>query len=108
VAATLQGIVGGAGSFWELPTLGRLSAAMGLSYVIGFVILVAPGGLGVREFFLTLFLTPELASLPGMDPAAARGTAVLAVLVLRLVWTASELIVAALVYRQGPKVVRSP
>jgi uncharacterized membrane protein YbhN (UPF0104 family) len=101
LAATLQGIVGGMGSFWDAPTLGRLAAAMGLSCVIGFVIVVAPGGLGVREFFLTLFLTPELAALPGMDPVDARGTAVLAVLVLRLVWTASELIVAGLLYRQA-------
>ncbi len=103
VAATLEGIVGPAASFGDLPTLGRLAAAMGLSYVIGFVILVAPGGLGVREFFLTLFLTPELAGLPGMDAAEARGTAVLAVLVLRLVWTASEMVVAAVLYWRGPK-----
>jgi uncharacterized membrane protein YbhN (UPF0104 family) len=101
LAATLQGIVGGPGSFWGPAALGRLAAAMGLSYVIGFVILVAPGGLGVREFFLKLFLTPELAALPVLDP---QGTAVLAVLVLRLVWTASELIVAGLVYWQPRKV----
>jgi uncharacterized membrane protein YbhN (UPF0104 family) len=78
---------------------------MGLSYVIGFIILVAPGGLGVREFFLKLFLTPDLAALPGLGAAAAPGTAVLAVLVLRLVWTAAELIVAGLVYWQPRKVV---
>jgi hypothetical protein len=107
VAATLQGIVGPAASFWALPTLGRLAAVMGLSYVIGFVILVAPGGLGVREFFLTLFLRPDLAALPGMDEAAARGTTALAVLVLRLVWTAAELVAAGLLYRQPQKVVHS-
>jgi hypothetical protein len=98
LAAALQGIVGGMGSFWDAPTLGRLAAAMGLSYVVGFVILVAPGGLGVREFFLTLFVTPELAGLPDMDATEARGTAVLAVLVLRLVWTAAELSAAGLLY----------
>jgi hypothetical protein len=81
LAAALQGIVGGMGSFWDAPTLGRLAA-----------------GLGVREFFLTLFVTPELAGLPDMDATEARGTAVLAVLVLRLVWTAAELSAAGLLY----------
>jgi hypothetical protein len=76
----------------------RLPAFMGVSYVAGFVILVAPSGLGVREFFLTLFLTPELVGVQGMGPEEARGTAVLAVLVLRLVWTVAELCVAAPLY----------
>ena len=53
-----------------------------------------PSGLGVREFFLTLFLVPELAS----EGQAARGTAVLTVIVLRLVWTVAELGMAGVVY----------
>ncbi len=76
----------------------RLPAIVGLSYVIGFVVLIAPGGLGVREFMLTLLLTPELVGVEGMDREQARATVVLAVLVLRLVWTAAELF-AALVCR---------
>jgi uncharacterized membrane protein YbhN (UPF0104 family) len=64
--------------------------------VAGFVIVVAPSGLGVREFFLTLFLAPELAALAGLGEAAAQATAVLTVLVLRLVWTAAELVAAAI------------
>ena len=85
---------------WSAEGLGRLAAIMGLSYVAGFVIVVAPSGLGVREFCLTLFLTPELAALPGLglDEGAARGVAVLAVLVLRLVWTLAELVTAGLLY----------
>jgi hypothetical protein len=85
---------------WSALGLGRLAAIMGVSYVAGFIIVVAPSGLGVREFFLTLFLTPELAALPGLglDADATRAVAVLAVLVLRLVWTLAELVTVGLLY----------
>jgi hypothetical protein len=86
---------------WTPAALGRLPAFIGLSYVAGFVILVAPGGLGVREFFLTLLLAPELAVLGGLPADEARAVAVLAVLVLRLAWTAAELAAAGAVYRLG-------
>jgi len=96
-AAALRGVVGDSWPLLDVRTA-RLPAIMGLSYVIGFVVLIAPGGLGVREFLLTLLLTPELVGVEGMDQEQARGTVVLAVLVLRLVWTAAELL-AALVCR---------
>jgi uncharacterized membrane protein YbhN (UPF0104 family) len=96
-AAALRGIVGPDWPLFDVRTA-RLPAIMGLSYVIGFVVLIAPGGLGVREFLLTLLLTPELVSVGGMGAEDARATVVLAVLVLRLVWTAAELL-AALVCR---------
>ncbi len=96
VAATLRGIVGDAWPLWDVRTA-RLPAVMGLAYVIGFVVLIAPGGLGVREFLLTLLLAPELVGVDGLGAEQARGTVVLAVLVLRLVWTAAELVMAALV-----------
>jgi hypothetical protein len=83
-AAALRGIVGPDWPWLDVRTA-RLPAIMGLSYVIGFVVVIAPGGLGVREFLLTLLLTPELVGIQGM-------------LVLRLVWTAAELL-AALVCR---------
>jgi hypothetical protein len=90
----------GSGIEWTPLALGRMPAIMGLAYVFGFVILFAPSGLGVREFFLVLFLTPELeAILPGSTPDTAQSTAVLGVVVLRLVWTAAELVSAALLYR---------
>jgi hypothetical protein len=98
LAAALRGIVGDDWPWLDVRTA-RLPAIMGLAYVIGFVVLVAPGGLGVREFLLTLLLTPELVGVQGMDRAEARATVVLTVLVLRLVWTAAELIVAACVSR---------
>ena len=39
---------------------GRLSAILSLSYVAGFIIVLIPSGLGIREFFLHMFLIPEL------------------------------------------------
>jgi uncharacterized membrane protein YbhN (UPF0104 family) len=92
-AAALRGIVGPDWPLFDVRTA-RLPAIMGLSYVIGFVVVVAPGGLGVREFLLTLLLTPELVGVQGMGSEDARATVVLAVLVLRLVWTAAELLTA--------------
>jgi hypothetical protein len=97
LAAALRGILGD-GLPWLDPATGRLPAMMAVSYVAGFVILVAPNGIGVREFFLTLFLTPELVGVQGMDAGEARGTAVMTVLVLRLVWSAAELCLAGLLY----------
>ncbi|HWG44540.1 MAG TPA: lysylphosphatidylglycerol synthase domain-containing protein [Gemmataceae bacterium] len=99
-AAALRGVVGEGWPLLDVRTA-RLPAIMGLAYVIGFVVLIAPGGLGVREFMLTLLLTPELVGVQDMDQEQARATVVLAVLVLRLVWTASELL-AALVCRLFP------
>jgi hypothetical protein len=92
-ASALRGIVGADWPLFEVRTA-RLPAIMGLSYVIGFVVLIAPGGLGVREFLLTLLLTPELVGVQEMGIEDARATVVLAVLVLRLVWTAAELVTA--------------
>ncbi|HXG12246.1 MAG TPA: lysylphosphatidylglycerol synthase domain-containing protein, partial [Gemmataceae bacterium] len=83
---------------WSWRALGLYTAYLSTAYVAGFVIVVVPGGLGVREFFLTLFLTPELAPLVGGDEGRARATAVLAVVILRLVWTAAELPAAGLLY----------
>jgi uncharacterized membrane protein YbhN (UPF0104 family) len=77
---------------WDLPTyLGDL-AAVALSYVVGFVVLVAPGGIGVRELVLQHVLTQRFAG-PLGEPVAA-GLAVVIALVLRLVWTVAELVVA--------------
>jgi len=83
-------------------TLARLAdytAFISLSYVAGFLMLMVPSGLGVREYFLLLFLIPEINSWIGTGEADARATAALAVILLRLVWTAAELVVVAIVYR---------
>jgi uncharacterized membrane protein YbhN (UPF0104 family) len=101
LGAALRGVLG-ADLAWTPAALARLPAALAVSYVAGFVILVAPAGLGVREFFLTLLLAPELAALGEMgEPAAARAAVVLAVLALRLAWTAAELLLAGLLYFGG-------
>jgi hypothetical protein len=98
LAATLQAIVGEPCGLESPATLGRLSALMGLCYVVGFLSLVPGAGLGVREFFLALFLVPELVNLCGLAPAEARGTAEQGVIVLRLVWTAAEVIIVGALY----------
>jgi hypothetical protein len=75
---------------------------MGVSYVAGFVILLAPSGLGVREFFLVMFLTALL----GSSSAADEASVLLAVLAMRLVWTAAEVVMIALVWHlPGPPVL---
>jgi uncharacterized membrane protein YbhN (UPF0104 family) len=73
--------------------LARFTAMMALAYVAGFLAIVMPGGVGVREFVLTLFLAPELTS-----TGEPRALAAVAVLLLRLVWTAGELLLAGVVY----------
>jgi uncharacterized membrane protein YbhN (UPF0104 family) len=68
-----------------------------LSYVAGFLTLPAPGGLGVREVIFQQLLAAELrVTYPDGDVAA--GMAALAVVVLRLVWTAADLLAAAVAY----------
>jgi uncharacterized membrane protein YbhN (UPF0104 family) len=86
--------VPGIGLAWDGRTIAHLTAVMALSYVAGFVILIAPGALGVREVFLTLLLAPELAARSGLEPAEARARVLLAVLLLRLAWTAAEVAAA--------------
>jgi uncharacterized membrane protein YbhN (UPF0104 family) len=100
LAAVLFSLVG-LDQPWDLAFFGRLPALLAVSYVAGFVILLAPAGLGVREFFLVAFLAPELENLLATTPDDARGLAVLATLILRMTWTTAELLVAAAVYPIG-------
>lgn len=67
-------------------------AAVALAYVVGFVVLVAPGGLGPREFVLQLLLAPRFSE--ALDPALAEAQAAIVALVLRLTWTAAEVTLA--------------
>jgi uncharacterized membrane protein YbhN (UPF0104 family) len=87
-----------------LPDMGRESysvdmAAVALSYVAGFVIAVAPGGLGAREIALKLALTPQF--VPAFGPHAA-GLAVIVALTLRLTWTSAEVILGLILYALKP------
>ena len=97
LGAALQAVVNQAVP-WDVPFMGRMAACMGLGYVAGFVIIVVPSALGVREFFLTLLLVPELRSHFGMNDADAVFQAVRAVVLLRLSWTVAEAAAAAAVY----------
>jgi uncharacterized membrane protein YbhN (UPF0104 family) len=94
--ATLRAILGDALP-WNSDVLGRLTAILALSYVAGFLIPV-PGGLGAREFFLRLLLVPELAALLSGTDDESRKLAALTAVVLRLVWTVTELVVSGVVY----------
>jgi hypothetical protein len=87
---------------WTLQTWGRYTAFVGLAYVAGFVIVLVPSGLGVREFLLLLMLVPEIRALPGVSETEGRALTVLAVVLLRLVWTAAEVVAVAVLYWLPP------
>ncbi len=76
-------------------------ATVSLAYVVGFVVLVAPGGLGPREFVLKLLLAPRF--LAAYDADLANGLAAVVALVLRLTWTAFEVVLATGLYAVRPK-----
>jgi hypothetical protein len=78
------------------PLFARFTAILALAYVGGFVVVVAPGGVGVREWVLDRFLAPEL--------AGAESVTVVIVVLLRLVWTAAELVLAGVLWwLPGPR-----
>jgi hypothetical protein len=64
----------------------RCCGSIALAYVAGFVVVFMPSGIGVREYFLV----------PLLAFAGPRPLIVAAVLWLRLVWTASEVVLAGL------------
>jgi glycosyltransferase 2 family protein len=72
--------------------LGNLGA-VALAYVAGFFVLVAPGGLGVREVILQYALMPRFEPALGQSLAAAQAAVI--ALVLRLTWTIAELAMIA-------------
>jgi hypothetical protein len=91
----------------DAAVLARYAAIMGLAYAGGFLVIFVPSGMGIRELILLKFLVPELA----YDQVAVPGEVVdLAVLLLRLVWTATEVIVAGalLGVRGGGRVQTAP
>jgi uncharacterized membrane protein YbhN (UPF0104 family) len=72
----LRGVGLDAGVYWEIV------ASFAAAYLIGFLALFAPGGIGVREGILTLLLTPYLGT----------GIAALVAVVARLWLTLIELL----------------
>ncbi len=94
--AVVRGVSGVAIPFnWE--AWSWFTAALSVAYVLGFVVVLVPNGLGVREYFLTVLLVPHLMG-SIHDASEARAVTVLAVIVLRVVWTAAELVLAPLLY----------
>jgi uncharacterized membrane protein YbhN (UPF0104 family) len=83
------------------------TAYMALAYVAGFIMILVPSGLGVRESLLVYFLVPELYLHSGGSEPAARATAIIAVVLLRVIWTATELLMVGLVYWLPSPWVRS-
>jgi hypothetical protein len=79
--------------------------AMALAYVSGFFVLVAPGGLGVRELLLEATLGPRFSADLGAEVAA--GLAVVIALVLRFAWTLAEVVVAVGLYFLCPPPARA-
>jgi uncharacterized membrane protein YbhN (UPF0104 family) len=82
----------------SLRSLGLSTAFAAFSYVAGFLILFMPSGIGVREYFLTLFLIPEIHVLIHADQDEARAKAELVAVLLRIVWMAAEAVAVGILY----------
>ena len=83
--AVLQSLSGN-GPGWTVHGWLRSTAFIAVAYVAGFLT-PSPAGLGVREFLLQQFLAPTLGA-----------RAVVAALLLRLLWTVTEFVLAALIW----------
>jgi len=88
-------------------SLAHYSALLALAYVAGFIIFVVPSGLGIREFFLTLFLLPDMNRIFAGDNTKATAAAASAVLLLRLVWTAAEVVIVPSLYWMPARLYQS-
>jgi uncharacterized membrane protein YbhN (UPF0104 family) len=83
---------------WSGDSWLRYTAYLALAYVSGFVILILPSGLGAREALLLVLLVPDISQRHGIGVEEARPLAALVVVLLRVVWTAAELVTVAAVY----------
>ncbi len=93
--AVLRAIPIGEPVAWDFPTILSVAASVSLAMVTGFVSLL-PGGVGAREWVLDQLLVPLV------GPAAA----MIATVVLRLVWMVTELVLSSLLYIASPRVLR--
>lgn len=95
--ATLQAMgIPGLDPVGQLP---RYTAAVALAMVAGFLLLVSPGGIGVREAALAALMIPYLKTIA---PENAELIAWASAAVLRLVWLGAELAISAVLYPMGP------
>jgi hypothetical protein len=95
---------------WPIPLEAwlRCIAHVALAYAAGFLVLAAPGGLGIRDFLIQQFLAADLTPTLGADLAAE--IAVMAALLLRLLWIVLDVAAAAVCYwlRAGSTRSRPP
>jgi hypothetical protein len=95
--ATLEAMgIPGLDPVGQLP---RYTASVAMAMVAGFLLLVLPGGIGVREAALAALMIPYLSSLTPHAELAAWASAA----VLRLVWLGAELAISAILYPMGPR-----
>jgi hypothetical protein len=80
-----------------LADLPLYTATVALAVAAGFVSML-PAGIGVRDIILLQLLAPQLDQLV---PAQGDRLALVAVIVLRLIWLAAEVVLAAIVYPLG-------
>ncbi len=78
-----------------LSDLPRYVAGVALAVVGGFLLLILPGGVGVREAFLAKLMLPYI---EGLGQPGANATAWASAFLLRLVWTVAELTISAIAY----------
>jgi len=84
---------------WTWDRWGRCTAYVALAGVGGFLSFVTPGGLGAREAILLPLVTSEIRqAVPDLDAALATGLAGLVVIVLRLLWTATEVVTVTITW----------
>jgi uncharacterized membrane protein YbhN (UPF0104 family) len=74
----------------------KCTAFYALAQVVAFVVVIVPGGLGVRELLLQQLLAPLLA--PALGVAESSATAIVVVVLLRLAWTVADVLAAAIGY----------
>ncbi len=94
--------------FWG--PLPRMVATAAMATVCGFVIILLPGGLGVREFVLVALLAPYLTDSHAATVPAGRTelTAVLAAGLLRVIWLLAEVAAAVISWFMVRSASRSP
>lgn len=88
---TIRGLVADVPGWTPLAFTTDLGA-VALCYVAGFVVVVAPGGLGAREAVLKWALVPQF--LVALGPEQGGAVALLVALALRVTWTVAEVAVA--------------
>jgi hypothetical protein len=99
LTCTLRAVVPDPPAWGRDEFLGNL-AAVALSYVAGFIVFVTPGGLGARELVLQKAVSWRFAA--ALGAVQADGLGVVIALVVRLVWTAAEVILALGLYLWKP------